>query len=328
MSFRQLMGWPLRQEAAAEGEGAGGGEAAGGEGTGTEGTGESGGMMRAHSQAGQAGGEGEGDGGDDPFKASASDDGRPTIKDDEGNEIPLPDQFWDAENQQVRHDSMFKAFRDTKSSHDRLQQERDQLKQQMQEGKPPEGTVPDKPDGYEFTPPEGLQREIPSDDPMLQSFREIAHANNIPQEQFNAVAGQFMAKMEEQLGPPLDPDQERKQLGPNADTILEANARWVDGLKQDGMLSQEEHDELLSLGETATGVRALNKLREKVGEQPIPMEGAKMSELPSKQEWYQQFNAAMDKGDQAEIKRLEKVAEQVFGTGPAGSSEAGLGVPG
>lgn len=340
MGIRQLLeDRRLRQQAAGdEGEpgGGGGGQAGGaggqggepGSGGGEGGAPDTGGMMRSHSKAGEGGGK-EGDGGEeDPFKASATDDGRPTIKDDQGNEIPLPDQFWDAENGQIRGDAIFKSWRDTRSSYDQLRSERDTLKQQVEQGKPAEGKVPEKPEDYTFEKPEEFSRELADDDPLLTGFKQIAHKHGIGQEQFQAVAADYLKMAEEQLGPPIDPKQEREKLGPNADTILQANAQFFDSMVDAGDLSQEEHDEIMAIGETAAGVKALNKIREKMGEQPIPMEGATTSELPSKQEWYKMVASEQYQQDPAYRQHVDKLGEQIFGTAPAGSSEPGLGVPG
>lgn len=334
MGIRQLWGLRAMQQAGKEDDAGGGGggdpDAGGDDKDKGGGAPDTGGMMRSHSKAGDDDGRGGdgGDGGEDPFKASATDDGRPLIKDDQGNEIPMPDQFWDAENQQVRSDSLFKAFRDTKSGYDKLQTEHKTLQQKLEEGGQKAGKVPEKPEDYTFEKPAEFTRELADDDPILTGFKQIAHKHGIGQEQFQAVAADYLKMAEEQLGPPIDPKAEREKLGPNADTILQANAQFFDQMVEAGDLSREEHDEIMAIGETAAGVKALNKIREKMGEQPIPMEGATASEVPSKNEWYRQMDAALSKGDQDEVRRLEKVGEQIFGTGPAGSSEAGLGVPG
>lgn len=333
MWIRQLLGRRLEQEAAAEekpggGSAGGAGDEAGGDDKG--GAPDTGGMMRSHSAAG--GGEGDdkgGQGGDeDPFKASATDDGRPTFKLDDGTEVGLPDQFWDAENQQVRADSLFKAFRDTKSGYDKLQTEHGQLKQQLEQGDKGTGKVPEKPEDYTFEKPEEFSREISDDDPILKGAKEAAHKHGLSQEAFQGFVTDYLKMAEEQLGPPLDPKAEREKLGPNADTILQANANFFDALHADGTLSREELDEVMAIGETAAGVKALNKIRERMGEQPIPMEGVELSQLPSKQEWYKMVGSDQYQNDPAYRQHVDKLGEQIFGTAPAGSSEAGLGVPG
>lgn len=320
------------------GEGGAGGQAGGDTGGQQQGDpGQSSGQQQGSNLFQAAGGEGRqpGEGGqaeggdDDPLKASTTEDGRPKVTLSDGREVPLPDQFWDAENSQPRTDAMLKSFMDTKSSYDRLANEKKELEQKLQQGQQQstEG-VPEKPEEYKFEKPEGVTREIPDDDPLLSTFRQIAHDNGIPQDQFQKMAGQYLAKVEETVGPPLDLNAEREKLGPNADTILHENARWVDSLVDSGTLSQDEKDELLSLGETATGVKALNKIRQSMGEKPIPMEGAQMSELPSKQEWYAMVGSEKYAQDPGYREYVDNLGKKLFGTGPAGSSEAGLGVRG
>ncbi len=288
---------------------------------------QSGGLLRSHAEGGGESSEGQqpAETGDE---ASSSDDGRPLIQLDDGTQKPLPDQFWDADNKQVRADALFKAFSDTKSGYDKLVNEKKTLEEQLQQGKQGQGQVPESPEGYEFQQPEGLNRDVPADDPLLTQFKQVAHKNGIDQETFNAVAGEFLTNIEEQVGPPVDMNAEREKLGPNADTLLQTTARWVDGLVDDGILSQSERDEVLAIGETAEGVKALNKIRERMGEKPIPTEGAKVSELPSKEELYSMVGTEKYRNDPEHRQYVDDLFKRVFGDQPAGTSQPGIGIGG
>jgi hypothetical protein len=102
---------------------------------------------------------------------------------------------------------------------------------------------------------------------------------------------------------------------------------WGKNLVDSGLWSKAEFEEVIYMGSTAQGILALNKLREHMGEKPIPTTGVIQEGAPSKDELYAMVNDPRYGNDEAYTKEVTAKFQQVYGTGPAGSSEAGRGVP-
>jgi hypothetical protein len=223
----------------------------------------------------------------------------------------VPEQFWDAAKGAIRTDALTKAWKDSREHIKQLSADR---------------TVPESHDKYAFTKPEALKREIPGDDPALGLFRKAAHAAGLSQTQFDKLAGNFLMGVDAMVPPALDLAAEKAKLGPNADAVINQVVAWGDKMIQDGVWSKDEYDEIIVMGSTALGLSALHKAAVRYGEKPIPLTGATIEGLPSKEELYAMKGTDKYRADPAERARVEALFEKVFGTDPAGTSEPGLGV--
>jgi hypothetical protein len=172
----------------------------------------------------------------------------------------IPEQFWDAEKGAVRTDDMAKSWRD--------------LRAKISRG---EHNPPDKPEAYTVPKVEGVPDGLVGGekDALWPEIRQAAHAVGITQKQLDALAAPFLKAVAEQAAP-ADPEvrkaaveAELAKLGPNGRHVVRDVKGWINGLHANGSFSDEERDALLRVG-TAAGVRALAKVRERLGEQPIP----------------------------------------------------------
>lgn len=230
----------------------------------------------------------------------------------------VPEQFWDAEKGAVKQDAILKSWQDT----------RNELKAaKSAKG----GAAPEKPDGYKFTMPAGsdgkpVPVEIGENDPAMSLAKVAAHKANLTQEQYDIFMQTFVSGAAQHMPPPVDLEAEKAKLGPNADAVMTTTIAWVDGFVTTGTLSKDERDELVFMGSTALGIRALNKIRESTGEKQIPLEGAVQEGLPSKAELYARVGDPRYQSDDAFRQETDKLFEKVYGTQPAGTSERGMGV--
>lgn len=188
-------------------------------------------------------------------------------KDDAGKPIKpdwISDQFWDAQAGQVKVAELAKSQRD--------------LRAQISRGdhKPPE--TPDK-----YVPPklDGLPADFigGKDDALWPEVAKAAHAAGITQKQLEALAAPMLAQAAQRMQAE-DPaaaeaaareaaTAELAKLGPNASQVVKDVAAWLNGLAGRGTITREELASLRSVS-TAAGIRALSKLRELSGDQPIP----------------------------------------------------------
>jgi len=223
----------------------------------------------------------------------------------------LPEQFWDADAATVKQDALVKAWKDS----------RDHIKQLSATQ-----NVPETADKYAFNKPEALKRDIPKDDPALSLFNRAAHHAKLSQTQYDALAGHFLMGIDAMVPPALDLAAEKAKLGPNGDAVIQQVAAWGDGLVKDGVWSKAEYDEIIVMGSTAEGIKALHKVAVRYGEKPIPLDGAVIEGVPSLEELYSLVATEKYQTDPAERARVDALFEKAVGTAPASSSKPGIGV--
>lgn len=227
----------------------------------------------------------------------------------------LPEQFWDPAAKAPRTDSLVKAWKDTAT--------------ELKALKGAKGAPPDKAEDYAFERPKDLPAHLlqdPANDADLKVIREAAHAAKLTQAQFEALASSYFTKAAEIIQPPIDPIEEIKKLGENGTQVADTVFAWIDGLRAGEVLSQAEVDEIVSLGSTADGMRALNKIREHAGGQPIPIGAPVGATSYTADELYAMVGTKEYHNNPAERARIDKLFENHFGSAPAGSSMAGVGV--
>lgn len=117
-------------------------------------------------------------------------------------------------------------------------------------------------------PPENGQYDIGSlglreDDPVVKSYVGWAQRYGISQTAFEELAKEVtgigvntVAEAKQSV------QQELEALGPNAKAIVTDMARWGRGMVQKGIWGQDEFNEFTRWGDTAKGIKALQKLRE------------------------------------------------------------------
>lgn len=228
-----------------------------------------------------------------------------------GRPADLPEQFWDGDKATIKADALVKAWKDS----------RDHIKQLSATQ-----NVPETADKYAFNKPEKLTRDIPKDDPALTLFNKAAHHAKLSQTQYDALAGHFLMGIDAMVPPALDLAAEKAKLGPNGDAVIQQVASIGDQFVKSGLWSKDEYDEIIVMGSTAQGIKALHKLFTHYGEKPIPLEGAHVEGLPSMEELYDLVATEKYQSDPAERARVDALFEKVVGNAPQSSSPSGLGM--
>lgn len=255
-------------------------------------------------------------GGDDQRSGDGGDKGG-----DDGRPAWCPEKFWDAEAKQVRSEALAKAYGDAETNLGKLKRD-----------KGGGGEVPEKPDGYfpEGLPmPEGVDRfdAIAVDDPGLQAWAKTAHKYGIGRELAHNLARDMFASMNEFAPVPIDPEEEYKALGANADAIIEGVWTWVEGNERSGVFSAEDVDIADSLAKTANGLNFLAKARAMSGERPLPRIPANGSAM-SPEAWNEAYKAAVKSKDYREQERLDALSSQLWPDGiPRGAIRADSEAP-
>lgn len=221
----------------------------------------------------------------------------------------VPEQFWDPDKGEIRADSLLKSWRDLRTK-----------VSQRGGGEAP----PEKPDAYAPPKVEGLPEGFigGEKDTLWPTIQQAAHKAGISQKQLDALAGPFLASVAEQLKAQAPPDAEAQQqaeyeaaqaelqkLGPNARAYVADIGGWLKGMTTRGMFTAEEAAALRQVS-TAAGMRALGKLRELTGEQPIPTD-AIQAETATLEDLKRQLTAAYAKGDQAAADRALRALQEM-----------------
>ena len=106
-------------------------------------------------------------------------------------------------------------------------------------------------------------------------------------------------------------DQERKELGPNADARIKNMVNWASSLVQKGVWGNDDFEEFKIMGGTAKGISALEKIRSsyegRLPTETMPIEGA-----PSKEELYAMVGDEKYNKDPVYRAKVEKAFQENF----------------
>lgn len=155
--------------------------------------------------------------------------------------------------------------------------------------------------------------DTPEDDPVRQHVMNWASEYGVSQaaldtlvsavvEMGTANFAQAQASLED----------ERKLLGPNADTRITNISKWASGLVHKGVWGKDDFEEFKIMGGTARGISALEKLREAY-EGRLPIETTPVEGAPSKDELYQMVANPKYHEDPSYRKKVEQLFAQNFG---------------
>lgn len=227
----------------------------------------------------------------------------------------IPEPFWDSAKGEPRLEAMMKSWTD--------------LRRQISRG---DHKPPARAEEYRLPLPDGApQSLVPSDDPILASVRESAHAAGISQAQFDALARPFLAELAKIAGNVQAPavaqqeyaKAELAKLGPGGEAQLRVLATWGQGLLRKGTISPEEFNEFRGFASSAAGVRLLAKLRGLAGEQPVPVDAAAIPDEGSLEDAY----ALIAKGDDTSKAKARRILERLDRAGllPA-RAQPGMGI--
>jgi len=130
---------------------------------------------------------------------------------------------------------------------------------------------------------------VPKDDPGLAAAFEAAKDACLGVKQAQAFIGKFLEKATEfaPQASELNVEEEMAKLGSNAAHVVGGIKTWVDGMQNSGQINEEVHAEILKLGATANGIKALDVLRTKTGEMAMPTgQAITGSSTMSAEDWY------------------------------------------
>jgi hypothetical protein len=227
----------------------------------------------------------------------------------------IPEAFWDPVRGEPRIEAMMKSWTD--------------LRRQISRG---DHKPPARAEEYRLPLPEGApQSLVASDDPILASVRQSAHAAGISQAQFDALARPFLSEFAKIAGNTQAPAAARQayvnaelaKLGPGGEAQLRGLATWGQGLLRKGAISPEEFNEFRGFASSAAGVRLLAKLRALAGEQPVPVDAAAIPDEGSLEDAY----TLIAKGDDASKAKARRILERLDRAGllPA-RAQPGVGI--
>jgi len=166
------------------------------------------------------------------------------------------------------------------------------------------GAAPDAPDGYKLDEVAKLfgdaaDEKNPVNAPVFKILREAAHKNGLGQEGFAGLVGDVLKGMKEggileaatpdgqmQVSAEKELEQMAKQFGGRdaALKIVKDENQYLANLRSQGILSAEDHAELMVAFGTAAGIRAFQKLRAHFTGHELPqLEGSAESGLSEAQ---------------------------------------------
>lgn len=154
--------------------------------------------------------------------------------------------------------------------------------------------------------------EYDADNPIAQTLTGWAKENGISQAAFDELAGQLLSQSKELMaGDMIDPAAEMKQLGPNANAVINGMVDWARGLVNKGIWTADDFEEFKIAGGTAKGINMMMKLRSAY-EGRVPIETAPIEGAPTKDELYAMVNDPRYQTDSAYRSKVERLFNQVI----------------
>jgi len=173
----------------------------------------------------------------------------------------LEESFYDAAGKGIRVDALGASYKELRG---KLSGKADAMKAEILAGLR-EG-VPEKPDGYELTVPEGVvpagfEAQLPSgDDPLVAETRAVLHELGAKPEQFQRLVG---ALIKSQVAALPDIAAEREKMGDGAADRIAAVDSWLAKT-----LDEPGYRAVASGMVTADGIMAMEKLMKLAGATP------------------------------------------------------------
>jgi hypothetical protein len=233
----------------------------------------------------------------------------------------IPENFWNVEKGEVNIEGMAKSYSELRKAFN-----------ERNNDKPAEDVNEYFSKDY-FTD-EGMLKtdklELSKDDPALKAAFEAAKNSGMGIKQANEFISQFVDGMSEFLPEQVDVKEELGKLGDNGEKLVSGIKIWVDGMLKNGDIDDGVHAEILNLGKTAAGIKALDVLRQKTGEMTLPIgEALSGSVHMSLNDWYTatyETHAEAGESRQAFQERMHELGKKLIGTGHGTYTGSGYGV--
>jgi len=229
----------------------------------------------------------------------------------------IDEQFWDADKGEVNAEGLAKSYKELRNKFNERNNDK----------------VGETVEDYateDFFSQEGMKGM--KDDPAMQMALNAAKEAGMGVKQAQGFISKFMEGMSEFAPQPVDVQAELASLGKNGPHIVSGLKTWIDGMKSHGDLNDEVHAELLKLGSTAAGIKALDVLRQKSGEMNIPTGNAVSGTTHmSAQDWYSATYETHGEGGESRDAynvRMRELGKTIFGEGHGTFNGSGLGIGG
>lgn len=133
----------------------------------------------------------------------------------------------------------------------------------------PRAAIPETAEAYAVNLPDDAKAALglTDGDPLVKGLSEFAKANGKPQGWLDDVLeGAAALHKAGLLGAPFDPAAEAAALGENAAGRRSEVETFGNALKDRGELDADEHEEFMATAATAAGIRLIEKLRGRMGD--------------------------------------------------------------
>jgi len=165
-------------------------------------------------------------------------------------------------------------------------------------------------DGYETVIPEGLNVEIPSDDPLMTNFNEWAQAAGLSQESHSELLGVYINNM---LDSQPNMEDEMKKIGPDAGQRVSDMVQWARGTLDEG-----EFATLQTMATTSEGFQLLERMRSLSRETQVSApDTAQPVNTMTKEALYDLMSDEKYQTSSAYRDQVKQKFDDFFGTGPA-----------
>jgi hypothetical protein len=165
------------------------------------------------------------------------------------------------------------------------------------------------PDKYDFS----LLDDVEDDDPLKTFVTDWIQENRPTQEAVDTLVGTFLELSDQQAAEEtIDNDAELKKLGPKGSEMVKGTLSWARGLKEKGILGDDDMEEISVFAATADGISTLTKIRRYYEGPTIPTAPTNVEGLPSEQEFYEMVKDPKYKTDPAYRRQVEAMAAKLF----------------
>jgi hypothetical protein len=226
----------------------------------------------------------------------------------------LDEQFWNTEKGEANVEGLSKSYKDLRAEFNKRND--DKVGETVEEY----GTE-------EFYAQEGMAGM--QEDGVMQMALTAAKDSGMGVKQAQDFISKIMNGMAEFAPVPVDVQAEMESLGKNGPHMVSGLKTWVDGMKSHGDINDEVHSEILKLGATAAGIKALDVLRQKSGVMNIPT-GTAVSGTThmGAEDWYTATYETHAEGNETRASydvRMKALGTSIFGSGHGTFNGSGLG---
>lgn len=187
----------------------------------------------------------------------------------------VPEQFWNVEKKEVDLEAFAKSYADVRNQNNKLLQDGpgkplETAEEYLKDFVPPTRGRAGA-NGEEGSPLDRFEEGLDAGDPAFQAAAKSAKEAQLSKKQFDDFIFAFMENSNALLPEPLNVEKEMEKLGEGGMAMVQTNVNWVNSLKSNGILNEDQHKLLYEFGSTALGVELVNALRTNSGEKPIPV---------------------------------------------------------